>query len=67
MSPAPGGLGVTAIIAADKSPFKEWARALAGFGAQAALVADSPYYKLLVGRMMGYQERNILHHIQGAI
>ncbi|KAL6754050.1 hypothetical protein V8C86DRAFT_2712690 [Haematococcus lacustris] len=64
MSPAPGGLGVTAIIAADKSPFKEWARALAGFGAQAALVAESPFYKLLVGRMMGYDERNILHHIQ---
>lgn len=31
---------------------------------QAALVADSPYYKLLIGRILGYAEPNIRHHIQ---
>ena len=31
---------------------------------QAAVVADSPFYKLLIGRMMGYNEGNILHHIK---
>lgn len=31
---------------------------------QAALVADSPFYKLLVGRVLGYKEENIWHHIQ---
>lgn len=30
---------------------------------QAALVADSPYYKLLIGRILGYAEPNIRHHI----
>jgi hypothetical protein len=30
---------------------------------QAALVADSPYYKVLIGRILGYAEPNIRHHI----
>lgn len=59
-----GGLGVTALVFADKQPFRAWAQHLASFGAQAALVADSPYYKLLIGRMMGYSEQNIHHHIK---
>jgi hypothetical protein len=63
MSPAPGGLGLTAILAARVSPWRDWAAHLAGFGAQAALVADSPYYKLLIGRCCGYSEDNIRHHI----
>lgn len=30
---------------------------------QAALIADSPFYKLLIGRILGYAEPNIKHHI----
>jgi hypothetical protein len=63
MHPA-GGLGLTAILAAKAEPWRAWAAHLAGFGAQAALVADSPYYKLLIGRMLGYKEEHIHHHIQ---
>ncbi|KAF5838961.1 hypothetical protein DUNSADRAFT_1906 [Dunaliella salina] len=64
MSPAPGGLGLTALITADKDPFRSWAKYLAGINAQAAVVADSPFYKLLIGRMLGYHEDNIRHHIK---
>lgn len=31
---------------------------------QAGVVAESPYYKLLIGRALGYSEENILHHIR---
>jgi hypothetical protein len=30
---------------------------------QAALIADSPFFKLLIGRILGYAEPNIKHHI----
>lgn len=59
-----GGLGLSAILAAKAEPFRPWAAHLASFGAQAALVADSPYYKLLIGRVLGYKEAHINHHIQ---
>jgi hypothetical protein len=59
-----GGLGLTAILCAKAEPWRAWGAHLAGFGAQAALVADSAYYKLLIGRMLGYKEENIRHHIQ---
>eukprot|EP00877_Chromochloris_zofingiensis_P006222 jgi/Chrzof1/1853/Cz10g23220.t1 len=64
VSAASGGLGLTAILCANKEPFKAWGAHLASFGAQAALVADSPFYKLLIGRVMGYKEVNIIHHIK---
>jgi len=51
-------------LSAKAEPFRSWAAHLASSGAQAALVADSPYYKLLIGRVLGYQEDNIRHHIQ---
>jgi hypothetical protein len=57
-------LGLTAILCAKAEPWRAWGAHLAGFGAQAALVADSAYYKLLIGRMLGYKEENIRHHIQ---
>jgi len=66
MSQAPGGLGLTALIAADKDPYRSWAKYLAGINAQAAVVADSPFYKLLIGRMLGYDEDNIRHHIKAS-
>ncbi|KAK9831548.1 hypothetical protein WJX81_008629 [Elliptochloris bilobata] len=65
MSHAPGGLGLTAILrAAEPARFAARAAALAAFGAQAALVASSPFYQLLVGRVLGYREDNIRHHVQ---
>ena len=55
--------GLTALVHASKSPFAERAEHLASFGAQAALVAGSPYYQLLVGRILGYETRNIEAHV----
>ena len=64
-STAPGGAEATSLVlAAKQQPFKAWGARLAEIGVQAALVADSPYYKLLVGRILGYKERNIIHHIE---
>jgi len=50
---------------AKAEPLGPEAAHLASFGAQAALVADWPL-KLLIGRVLGYQEDNIRHHIQVA-
>ena len=55
--------GLTATMHAEKSPWKERAAHLASFGAQAALVAGSPYYQLLVGSILGYAPRNIEAHV----
>ena len=55
--------GLTATAHAEKSPWKERAAHLASFGAQAALVAGSPYYQLLVGSILGYAPRNIEAHV----
>lgn len=63
-SAAPGNLGLSAVVSAKKEPFRSWAQHLTTFGAQAALVADSAYYKMLVGRILGYKEENILHHVK---
>ena len=59
-----GGSGLSAIITAKAEPWRSWGAHLASFGAQAALVADSPYYKLLIGRVLGYNEDNVLHHVK---
>jgi hypothetical protein len=45
----PHGKGLTLLLSSSASPFPERAAHLASFGAQAALVAGSPYYQLLVG------------------
>ena len=50
--------------AAEPARCARRAAALAVIGAQAALVAQSPYYQLLLGRVLGYREDNIRHHIQ---
>jgi hypothetical protein len=57
-------MGLTALVSAKKEPWSAWAKHMAGFGAQAGLVAGSPYYALLIGRMLGYPEAHIVHHIQ---
>jgi len=63
MSTAAGGLGLSAILSAKREPFRAWAAHLASFGAQAALVADAPYYKVLIGRVLGYAPANVAHHV----
>jgi hypothetical protein len=60
----PARKGLTAIMSAAESPFLEQAKHLASFGAQAALVAGSPYYQYLVGRVLGYKEANIDAHVR---
>ncbi|KAG2494429.1 hypothetical protein HYH03_007481 [Edaphochlamys debaryana] len=68
---APGGVGggaaagFTMVLTADKEPFRSWGAHLASFGCQAALEAQSPYYKVLIGRVLGYKPENIAHHVQG--
>jgi len=63
-STAPGGGAASLVVAAKQQPFKAWGARLAEIGVQAALIADSPYYKLLVGRILGYKEENIVNHIE---
>ncbi len=55
---------MTALLHANREPFRAWAKHMASFGAQAALVAGSPFYQLLIGRMLGYREEHIHHHIR---
>jgi hypothetical protein len=63
-SSAAGGAATSLILCAKQAPYKAWASHLAQVGVQASLVADSPYYKLLIGKILGYKEANIIHHIQ---
>ena len=51
------------VVSAKRQPFVAWARYLAGLGCQASLVADSDFYKVLIGRMMGYRLENVEHHV----
>ena len=55
--------GLTGLLCAAKKPFPARAKELASFGAQAALVAGSPYYQLLVGMLLGYKTDNIDAHV----
>lgn len=51
-SAAPGEaaqLGATLVLAAKQQPWQAWAKHLAGLGVQSSIVADSPFYKLLIG------------------
>ena len=63
-STAADGKVQSLILHSKRQPFKAWSRHLAEIGVQASLVADSPYYKMLIGRMLGYKESNIVHHIE---
>jgi len=62
-SSLPQGLGSTLILTSKKQPYKAWAQYLADTKVQAALVADSPYYKMMIGVMLGYKMSNIEHHV----
>ncbi|GAB5364345.1 hypothetical protein AAMO2058_000961700 [Amorphochlora amoebiformis] len=63
-SPAAGGLGLSALIFPLQEPFIKYSRHLASFGCQAAVVAQSSYYKALVGSALGYSKDSIVHHIR---
>jgi|TARA_B100000073_G_scaffold340984_1_gene341567 hypothetical protein len=56
--------GLTALVFPNRSPYRERAEFLASFGAQAALVAGSPYYQTLIGRCLGYKEENVEAHVR---
>jgi hypothetical protein len=51
------------VLASKAQPYQSWGRHLAKLGVQASIVADSPYYKYLIGMILGYKEENIIHHI----
>jgi len=57
------GGGLTATAHANAAPWAQRAAHLASFGAQAALVAGSPYYQLLVGTILGYTRENVDAHV----
>ena len=63
-SRAAGGLGASLLLCARQQPFRAWAEHLAGLGVQSSLVADSSYYKLLIGRILGYTPDNCAHHVR---
>ena len=54
---------MTATAHANAAPWAQRAAHLASFGAQAALVAGSPYYQLLVGTILGYTRENVDAHV----
>ncbi|GLI69440.1 hypothetical protein VaNZ11_014052, partial [Volvox africanus] len=58
-SVAPGCVGLTAVLFADKAPWNVWGPHLASFGCQANTVAGSAYYKVLIGKILGYNDENI--------
>ncbi|WIA17916.1 hypothetical protein OEZ85_009410 [Tetradesmus obliquus] len=62
-SVAPGGVGLTGILYADREPFASWAMHLASFGCQANAVAGSAYYKLLIGQLLGYKLEHVLGYV----
>lgn len=59
-----GGVASSLVIAAKRQPFTSWAVYLSGLGVQASIVAQSEFYKMIIGRMMGYRIENIEHHIR---
>ena len=62
MSELEGSL--TAILCCRREPWCSYARHLASFGCQAALEAGSPFYRVLVGRLLGYAEENVVAHVE---
>lgn len=58
-----GGAAVSHVIAAKRQPFASWGAYLSDLGVQASIVADSAFYKMIIGRIMGYRPENIEHHI----
>lgn len=63
-SVAPGGVGLTAVLYADREPWSAWGPHLASFGCQANAVAGSAYYKVLIGKILGYSDANIAAYVR---
>ena len=59
-----GSTALSAVFYPNISPNRERAALLASFGAQGALVAQSPYYGVLIGECLGYTRENIYHHVK---
>ena len=62
-SSAAQGAAKSLVIAAKCQPYIAWGKYLSSLGVQASLVADSEFYKYIIGKMMGYKDENIEHHI----
>ena len=60
ISAAPGDVGLSLVLYADREPYNAWGPHLCSFGCQANAVAGSTYYKLLVGRLLGYKNENVV-------
>jgi hypothetical protein len=60
VSAAPEDVGLSLVLYADKEPYNAWGPHLCSFGCQANTVAGSTYYKLLIGRLLGYKPANII-------
>ncbi len=52
------------LIAAKRQPYSAWAAYLSDLGVQAGLVAESPFYKMIIGLMMGYKREHVEHHVR---
>jgi hypothetical protein len=63
-SVAAGGAAASLVLAARQAPYRQWGAHLAEVGVQGSLVAGSPFYKLLVGKILGYKHENVVHHIE---
>ena len=46
------GAATSLVISAKRQPFKAWGAYLASIGAQASVVAESEFYKLMIGQEM---------------
>ena len=65
-STAAQGAAKSLVIAAKCQPYISWGKYLSSLGVQASLVADSEFYKYIIGKMMGYKDENIEHHIKSS-
>jgi hypothetical protein len=61
-SKVPGATSL--LISAKRQPYSAWAAYLANLGVQASLVAESPFYKMIIGLMMGYKREHVEHHVR---
>jgi len=64
LTPQGEPLGLSLVLHANKCPFSNWATHLAELGVQSALVADTPFYKVMIGKILGYEEAKIVEHVE---
>jgi hypothetical protein len=60
---AAGAPATSIVVAAKAAPYRAWGAHLAAVGVQASLVAGSPFYQALVGRILGYPAAHVAAHV----